>query len=120
MVSFDVVSLFTKVPISLALSTVEDLLNKDSNLDSRTSLNVTDIMGLLKLCLESNDFVFKNNYYHQKFGCAMGNPVSTVIANLVMEHVENRIFSSSNNTCIRFWKRFVDDVWVWMTICLCR
>ena len=40
----------------------------------------------------------------------MGNPVSTVMANLVMEHVEKRIFSTDNN--IRFWKRFVDDVWV--------
>ena len=42
----------------------------------------------------------------------MGNPVSTVIANLVMEnvHVENRIFSNDNS--IRYWKRFVDDVWI--------
>ena len=50
--------------------------------------------------------------YHQKFGCAMGNPVSTVVANLVMEYVENCIFSSSNSRPIRYWKRFVDDVWV--------
>ena len=27
-----------------------------------------------------------------------------------MEHVEKRIFSSNNG--IRYWKRFVDDVWV--------
>ena len=40
----------------------------------------------------------------------MGNPVSTVMANLVMEHVEKRIFSSCNSICL--WKRFVDDVWV--------
>ena len=39
-----------------------------------------------------NDFVFKDSYYHQKFGCAMGNPVSTVMANLVMEHVEKTHF----------------------------
>ena len=110
MLSFDVVSLFTKVPISLALSTVEELLNNVVNLHTRTSLAVSDIVELLKLCLESTDFVFKDNYYHQKFGCAMGNPVSTVIANLVMEHVEKRIFSSDNS--IRYWKRFVDDVWV--------
>jgi len=43
----------------------------------------------------------------------MGSPVSVVVANLVMEDVEERALAS----CVvppRFWKRYVDDVCVAM------
>jgi hypothetical protein len=49
------------------------------------------------------------NYYQQVFGTAMGSPVSAVIANLVMEDVEQRALASVP-VYLSFWKRFVDDV----------
>ena len=109
MVSFDVVALFTSVPIELAIKVLTERLNDDSNLSDRTSLHVDELIDLLEICLRSTDFVFRGEYFHQRFGCAMGNPVSAIVANLVMEDIERRIFSISNT--IRFWKRFVDDVW---------
>ena len=39
----------------------------------------------------------------------MGSPVSAVIANLVMEDVEQRALASVP-VSLSFWKRFVDDV----------
>ena len=39
----------------------------------------------------------------------MGSPVSVVVANLVMEHVEKLLISSFVRKP-RFWKRYVDDV----------
>jgi hypothetical protein len=39
----------------------------------------------------------------------MGSPVSAVIANLVMEDVEQRALASVP-VAVSFWKRFVDDV----------
>ena len=38
-----------------------------------------------------------------------GSPVSAVIANLVMENVEQRALASAP-VFLSFWKRFVDDV----------
>ena len=44
MVSFDVISLFTKIPIDVAKTVVLERLKKDDTLDDRSDLNLTDIM----------------------------------------------------------------------------
>ena len=53
--------------------------------------------------------MFEGNYHQQVFGTVMGSLVSAVIANLVMEDVEERALASSwvNSS---FWKRYGDDV----------
>ena len=43
------------------------------------------------------------------FGTAMGSPVSVVVANIVMEHIEDLALSMSPVPTV-FWKRYVDDV----------
>ena len=40
----------------------------------------------------------------------MGSPVSAVIANLVMEDVEQRALAIITGETFAFWKRYVDDV----------
>ena len=92
--SFDIISLFIKVPTTLALEIVQQRLTSDGTLQERTSLTVDDIMGLLSLCLDATYFAFRNVTYQQIYGTAMGSPVSVVVANLVMEHVETLAVSS--------------------------
>ncbi len=67
------------------------------------------IIDLLSFCLNTTYFVFDGIYYQQVFGTAMGSPVSAVIANLVMEDVEQRALASAP-VRLSFWKRFVDDI----------
>ena len=109
MVSFDVISLFTRIPVKLAVEIVKCRLQNDDNLCDRTKLSVDEIVDLMQFCLDNNHFVFRGKYFRQIFGCAMGSPISVVAANLVMEDLESRILSG--NCQIRLWKRFVDDVW---------
>lgn len=52
--------------------------------------------------------MYKKKYFKQIFGCVMGSPISTVIANLVMQQVEEKAISSSNIR-LGWWYRFVDD-----------
>ena len=111
MVSFDVVSLFSCVPVELAISIIKKRLSSDSFLPSRTALGIDDIITLLEVCLNNSDFMFRGNIWHQKFGCPMGSPVSVIAANIVMEDIEDRIFQNSQFDVL-CWRRFVDDTWV--------
>jgi len=48
--------------------------------------------------------------YQQRFGTAMGSPVSPIIANLFTEWLEQRAIATAPVNCRpRLWKRFVDD-----------
>ena len=66
-------------------------------------------MSLLRLCLSSTTFYYNGTVYQQIFCTAMGSPVSVVVANIVMEHIEDLALSTSPVPII-FWKRYVDDV----------
>ena len=104
LVSFDVASLFTKVPIDDLLAFLPEELNK---LDLPHSNDV--IIELIKLCIKDCKFEFNSKYYAQKFGMAMGNPLSPVLSNLYMEFFESRILCNILPPNV-IWYRYVDDI----------
>ena len=89
MVSFDVQSLFTNVPIEGAVKATLRRLENDPDLADRTNLTPTQIADLLNFVLRSTDFQHNRSIYEHKDGAAMGSPVSAVIANLYMEDLRN-------------------------------
>ena len=68
LVSFDVVSLFTSVPVDCAIKCIFDLLVVDDSLPTRTQLNAHDIKTGLEICSNSTVFSFLNVLYIQTFG----------------------------------------------------
>ena len=74
MVSFDVVALFTSIPVDLALQIVREKLQQDATLTDRTDIFVTNIMKLLEFVLKNSFFTYEKEHYQQTFGCAMGYP----------------------------------------------
>ena len=62
MVSFDVVSLFTKVPMAEAVDVVCQKLSDDETLADRTELSVVSIRRLIMACLECRYFIFQGQY----------------------------------------------------------
>ena len=108
LVSFDVVLLFTNVPVELACRVAEGHLHSDDSLEDRTTLSPQEVIQLLRFCLDGTYIAYRGEYFQQTFGTAMGFPVLVTVANLVMEDVEERAITSSPVKTL-FWKCFVDD-----------
>ena len=111
LVSFDVKSLFTSIPVNEAINICRRKLEGDNTLGERTDMSADTIVQLLSFCLKSTEFQYDGTHYRQLDGVAMGSPVSPVIADIFMEDLEDQAFlSDTNQTPPRLWKRFVDDV----------
>ena len=111
MVSFDVVSLFTAIPVDKACDYIRKKLDEDTTLNLRTTLNTDKIISLLEFTLSNNYFMLNDSVFKQIHGCAMGSPVSPVVANLCMEAIEESAIAAST-TPPKVWKRYVDDSFV--------
>ena len=93
--SYDVPALFTSVPVKPVLRVIKDLLEKDPTLKDRTVLPVEDIILLLEFCLKNTYFSFKDQFYEQVEGAAMGSLVSPIVANLYMDYFEQKALSTA-------------------------
>ncbi|XP_054259833.1 uncharacterized protein LOC128984527 [Macrosteles quadrilineatus] len=111
LVSFDVESLFTNVPVSETLKIIETRLTNDDTLANRTKLPVNVIMELLELCTQCNYFQLEGKLYRQDEGMAMGSPLSPIFANIFMEEFEQKALASARLKP-RIWWRYVDDTFV--------
>ncbi|XP_078384814.1 uncharacterized protein LOC144667294 [Oculina patagonica] len=85
MVSFDVESLFTNVPIDGAVQAALRKLEDDPSLADRTTLTPAQIADLLKFVLRSTYFQYNGSIYEQQEGAAMGSPVSAPSIRFTME-----------------------------------
>ena len=105
LISLDVTSLYTNIPINL----VEQIVNNKWHiLKNFTTLPKHEFQKALNFTLTTNFFQFKDKFYKQLDGVAMGSPISSVIAQLVMEHAEKCIIDNLTFD-ILFYKRYVDD-----------
>ena len=105
LVSFDVKSLFTSIPLQLALDCTETAIN-DSTIE--LPLPTDDLMDLLNLCLTSTYFQYNGKRSKQLHGTAMGSPVSVVVAEIVTQNIEERALATYKRT-LPLWLRYVDD-----------
>ncbi|GJQ71310.1 hypothetical protein Trydic_g11046 [Trypoxylus dichotomus] len=77
LISFDVTSLFTKMPIPDSVSMIEQLLEHN-----KKSL---DLASLIDKCLTSTCFVFQGKFFKRISEAAMGLQLSPVVTNTFME-----------------------------------
>jgi len=106
LVSFDVDSLFTNVPLDDVLDFLE---RKLSSFHQRIPIPVNYFIDLIRLCVTNNVFTFDGDFYKQIHGIAMGSSLSPVLANLYMEMFESELLPSILPPDT-IWFRYVDDI----------
>ena len=109
-VSFDVESLFTNIPIN---ETIELAIDMCFGVE-KTFYNFSkdQFKKLLEICTKESHFEFKGNYFNQIDGVAMGSPLAPTLANIFMHHLENKYMAKLKELGVVEWLRYVDDTFV--------
>ncbi|XP_072022412.1 uncharacterized protein [Amphiura filiformis] len=113
LVSFDVSALFTSIPVDKTLEVVGELLKSDSSWKKGEAENLEpeQVLDCLSFCLYTSYCVFRDTFYLQRYGCAMGSSCSPLSADAYMEYFESQALTSATHPP-RVWKRYVDDTFV--------
>lgn len=105
LVSFDVVSLFTTVPINDA----KKILEKNwSQIKQFTNSNKKEFSHLVSLCLDNSYCQFGDEFFLQKEGLPMGSSLSPIIADIFLDDLFTQMLQNFPDN-IKFVVKYVDD-----------
>ena len=108
MLSFDVESLFTNIPL---LETVDYLCDFISSNNIEIGLPPKNLKELILRCTYDVQFLFNNKLYRQRDGVAMGSPLGPTLADIFMSKLES---GPLNGTISKFdvYLRYMDDTFI--------
>ncbi|CAF1524828.1 unnamed protein product [Adineta steineri] len=121
MVSFDVKSLFTSVPLTYTIDLILDKMyptcSKPCDYKQRSRFceqckKRRDFERLLRIATSQTHFIFDKKMYVQHNGVAMGAPLAPIIADIFMSHLEETLMDQLKQSGVHEWYRFVDDTFV--------
>ena len=109
LVSYDVSSLFTNVPVDETIEILAEKAFKDDWFNKKYDLNITKtgLIELLEVATKNQLFQFEGSLYEQVDGVAMGSPLGPLMANAFMCNVEEQL--TNQNKMPAFYKCYVDD-----------
>ena len=103
LVSYDVSSLFTNVPVDETVENIaerafeNDWFNKEHNLN----ITKTDLIELLRVATKNQLFQFEGDLFEQTDGVAMGSPLGPLMANTFMCSIEKQLEARNKMSIIR-------------------
>ena len=110
LVSFDISSLYTNIPIINTLNIIKDYVNNDDQFIRKTAISQDKFLDLFHLVLTITSYTFNFQFYQQTDGVAMGGPASSTTAEIYMQAYERTAITTALHPP-KVWERFVDDVY---------
>lgn len=112
MISLDVISLYTNVDID---KTIDIIHNNWDIIEEETKIDFKTFKELIKFCvIECNYFNYNGEFYKQKYGLAMGNPLSGTLADIFLEDIINTAMKKLKEKKIKIktLTKYVDDIFL--------
>ena len=108
LISFDVVSLFTNVPLAQTIDKIADHIYE---LDSRPTFDKKTFKKLMTIAT-SGIFMYRERYYRQIDGVTMGSPLGPTMANFCLANLEAQLLHDNcDEVCApALYLRYVDDI----------
>ena len=111
LVSFDVVSLFTNVPLKRTINVILKRIYTEKLVNVK--LRKSTMKKLIHDCCTKTTFSFNDQLYEQIDGVCMGSSLGPTIANIIMTELEKEILPKLIETgIIKSYIRYVDDTLV--------
>ncbi|KAK6735610.1 hypothetical protein RB195_018681 [Necator americanus] len=106
--SFDVGALYTNVSNDSAIQAMFELLKDNIKTINLHGLSISQLMVLLKACLDCNIFRWSGNYFAQPKGLAMGQRLAPTLAISFMAKIEAPVLELRP----LFYSPYIDDCFI--------
>ena len=107
LLTIDVVDMYNSIPHADGILACKDAL---SSLTSFSTSQINLILKLISFILTNNCFSFKNSFYRQQCGTAMGSPFAPAYANIFMAHFWRTKVTPGLPFAPIFFRRYIDDM----------
>lgn len=108
MMSLDVSSLFTNVPVELMVKGIGD---RWPHIKKVTKIPEDEFKNCIVFLMNNMFFQFDNKFYRQKIGTPMGSSISPILADIVMQDLKENVIKNFNFEIVSY-KRYVDDTFL--------
>ena len=107
LVSFDVCSLFTNIPLEETIDlAVQTIFTNTPNI----KITRVELKQLFMIATSKTHFLYQGSFYDQVDGVAMGSPLAPILANLFMGFHEKEWIEQYTGRQSSYYRRYVDDI----------
>ena len=108
-ISFDVASLFTNVPLA---KTIEQIIDRLYSEDNPNLMPITaDIFRKLMFLTTQGLFMYKNKFYKQNDGVTIGCLLGPTLANFFLGCIKQKLFENRDDFLPSVYLCYIDDIY---------
>ena len=107
LVSYDVCSLFTNIPLQETIERAVELIFENN---PRLKVTKRELKQLFNFATSGTHFIFNGSFYDQIDAVSMGSALGVIFANLFMGCYKKKCLQEFGKGQVFTYKRYVDDI----------